>query len=115
MKYEEIENRLLNRGYSIREGDICTSGGEKLGIIKGSKVEIVYGEFSLPSHVEERVSLVDELEDFEIPYTEVLDREEISSLCGVIRGAKRDFKDLMITNARRLLSLAERVDSFEFK
>jgi len=117
MENKKIEESLKTKGYDIRASIIYANFKgelEKLGNIKDNSVQVIYGEFYLPNQVQEKISLAEDLEELKISYTEVLDREEMGSLCG-IRAAKKDFKTFMVINARRFLSLAERLDDFKFK
>jgi len=107
-----IELAIKEKGYTIRDSVIFAGEGE-IGKINGNSVEVVYRAFWLPEEVEAQISLVEDLKNLEISYTEVLDRKSMQDLCGV-RSAKGDLKDQMIFHARRLLSLAERVDDFKF-
>ena len=106
MENKKIEESLKTKGYDIRASIIYANFKgelEKLGNIKDNSVQVIYGEFYLPNQVQEKISLAEDL-----------DREEMGSLCG-IRAAKKDFKTFMVINARRFLSLAERLDDFKFK
>lgn len=117
MDRKKIKETLGVKGYVIRRYTIYVSIEgvlERVGNIKDNSVQVIYGEFYLPNQVQEKIALAEDLEELKIPYTEVLDREEMRSLCGM-RAAKKDFKHHLIINARRFLSLAERVDDFEFK
>jgi len=110
----EMQSALEGKGYTVREFSVYTGHDEKLGEIRSQCVQVVYGEFYLPDQVQEKIDLAEDLEELGIPYIEVLDREQMKSLCG-IRAAKKDFKDSMIRHARKFLSLAERVDDFQIK
>jgi len=115
MNTEQIKNSLRNRGYEIdREKRIYDGNSKILGKLRKNYVEVVYREFYLPDQVEGQISLVEVLEDLKVPYTEVLDKEEMKVLCGV-RKARESLKDSMVDNARRFLSLAQRVDNFKIK
>ena len=115
MNKTQIIRCLEEEGYTVKGVVIGPSEcDEKIGVIRDSSVEVFHGNFYLPGEVEERIGLVETLETLRIPYTEVLDKEVISGLCGV-EVAKEDFKESMIAISRKFLSLAERVGSFEFK
>jgi len=114
MDRKEIEQALINEGYHISDFAVFTADSEKLANLKRGSVEVVYDDFHSSAQVEEKADLVVDLQRLDIPYTEVLDKEAMKILCGT-RDAKNDFKSYMVLHAKRLLSLAERVDGFEFK
>ena len=120
---KSLEERTIgavnDTGYDLRGKKIYANreSSDVIGIIQEDVVVIPYDlndDFNLMANSDERITLGEDLQRRGIPYREVLVKEAIRGI-DRLDEMKNDASKQLAYNARRLLSLAERVDDMDIE
>jgi len=118
MEAEDLMKKLA-RLYVVKERTIYETGdpnfADPLGRVDGPVVEIIYRDFHLTDCIDQQLMLRAELKANKIPFREMINFSEASSLCNNVPQYRKDLAEWMKHKAASFAALADRADDLNVR